>query len=125
MAYSHHSNVKIPGPVSSLAFGSQNVLAVGSGMLLILLNMVDSLILGSHALDDGSLRLYELPANKVTKAIRGFKQDISSICWVTTPAGDQKGLVWLASGRTVRAQSLNPCANSHKHLFRYRHIYTI
>ncbi|GJE90788.1 WD40 repeat-like protein [Phanerochaete sordida] len=66
-----------PAAVSTVSFGPSNSLAVGS--------------------DDGSVRIYELPAPKVAKAVRGLGQDVASVCWVQPKSADRAAL-WVGSG---------------------------
>ena len=50
--------------------------------------------------DDGSIRFYELPDTRVTKAVRGFDNDVSSIVWAKRTQQPQE--VWIANGSAVR-----------------------
>ncbi|KAI0072790.1 WD40 repeat-like protein [Panus rudis PR-1116 ss-1] len=75
--------IHTPAGVTSLTFGSDEVLAVGSA--------------------DGTLRAYRLPFTKVAKAIRQLPDEISSIVW-SSPASTAErklGEVWVASGTNV------------------------
>ncbi|KAI0345343.1 hypothetical protein BDW22DRAFT_1427012 [Trametopsis cervina] len=88
MTYSYQFTLKVPAPVGSVSFAGGS-LAVGS--------------------DDGTLRFYELPSTRVTKAIRGFKHDISSVQWMQNGStGQDPAQVWVASGPTAYAFKLDP-----------------
>ncbi|KAJ3801461.1 WD40-repeat-containing domain protein [Lentinula aff. detonsa] len=69
-----------PAPISSLEFGHAGHLFAGS--------------------DDGTLRVYELSSFKVLKAIRGLKNEISSIACFKR-AGSEIRDAWIACGNQI------------------------
>jgi hypothetical protein len=82
--YKHLVTLQLPSPVSSLALA-------GSG---------DDLYVGA---DDGSIRAFTLPGTRVTKAVRGLRNEVSSIVPVTSSMGQTKpSHIWAASGDMVR-----------------------
>ncbi|KAI0093977.1 WD40-repeat-containing domain protein [Irpex rosettiformis] len=84
MPYTRQSTLRIPAPVSSVSL-SDNQLAVGS--------------------DDGSVRFYDLPSTRVTKAIRGLDGEIASVVWARRNQEPQE--VWVANGPTAYRFSLD------------------
>lgn len=54
--------------------------------------------------DDGSLRLYSPPDDKVVRAIRGLDSEVSSVISVTQNNGGF-GHVWIACGSSVSADA--------------------
>ncbi|KAI6166955.1 WD40-repeat-containing domain protein [Pisolithus thermaeus] len=83
--YASFKTLKIPAQVTCLAAGGTGQLLVGS--------------------DDGSVRIYNLSSFKVVKAIRGLAS-VSSVFWQSQSAS-QRGCLWLASGRSVIAFTMN------------------
>ncbi|OSD08594.1 WD40 repeat-like protein [Trametes coccinea BRFM310] len=77
MTYAPHATIQVPSAVSALSFSPQEVLCVGS--------------------DDGSVRWYNLPSTKVSRAIKSLGDEISSIVW-SQPKKDHPTSVWVASG---------------------------
>lgn len=53
--------------------------------------------------DDGTLRLYELPAPKVVRAIKSLGSEIASIATLRSK-DPQAGGLWIASGCRVRRE---------------------
>ncbi|EKM55195.1 uncharacterized protein PHACADRAFT_95688 [Phanerochaete carnosa HHB-10118-sp] len=80
MDYAHQFELNTPAAASAVSFSPSNELAIGS--------------------DDGSVRIYQLPSTKVSKAIRRLGQDIASICWVQ-PRPVASASLWVASGPTA------------------------
>ncbi|KAI6099904.1 WD40-repeat-containing domain protein [Pisolithus croceorrhizus] len=83
--YGSFKTLNIPAQVTCLAAGGAGQLLVGS--------------------DDGSVRVYDLSSFKVTKAIRGLAS-VSSVSWQSQSAS-QRDCLWLASGRSVIAFTMN------------------
>ncbi|KAI0306618.1 WD40-repeat-containing domain protein [Multifurca ochricompacta] len=67
------------------------------------------LILGS---DDGSLRLYQPPGIKVTKAVRGLEHEVSSVIAIM-PSISGFGHIWVACGSSVRHFRLKMGVKTH------------
>ncbi|KAJ3007670.1 hypothetical protein NUW54_g3458 [Trametes sanguinea] len=82
MAYALEATIQVPSAVSALSFSPQEVLCVGS--------------------DDGSVRWYDLPSTKVSKAIKSLEDEVSSIIW-TQPKKDHPASIWITSGPKVFA----------------------
>lgn len=99
MPFAYHSALKTPRPVTALSFASSDTLSVGSGTLRA--NEMSKYYM-NVSLDDGSVRLYNLPSTTVTRAIRGLGSEISSIEWATSPQND-RGDIWIACGNKVNA----------------------
>ncbi|KAH8106795.1 WD40 repeat-like protein [Cristinia sonorae] len=78
--YTVHDTIRLPAASSSVCFGSEDLLTVGSV--------------------DGSLRLYHLPSPRVIKAVRQLGDEVSSAAWSKLYDADH-GVVWIASGRKV------------------------
>ncbi|KAI0672963.1 WD40-repeat-containing domain protein [Trametes maxima] len=72
--------INVPSAVSSLALGPDDALCVGS--------------------DDGSVRWYNLPSGRVSRAIKALGEEISSIVW-SDPNKDGVPNVWVSSGHRV------------------------
>jgi WD40 repeat protein len=85
--------LELPAPVSTLAFGSSQ----------------DQLYIGA---DDGSIRLYELPSTKVTKAGRNLPEAVTAIA-IESPKKKEEGVrrIWAASADQVNYTILFDGAN--------------
>jgi hypothetical protein len=94
--YSLQQIFHAPSPISSLSVRADGYIFAGSGMHWCCIRIREA----RPSTDDGSLRVYQAHSNKVLKAIRGFRQDISSVV-SCKPKGLGIGDVWLASGRQV------------------------
>lgn len=70
--------LQLPSPVTAVSFGDTGQLGV--------------------ATEDGTLRIYELPYNKVWKAVRNLGSEISSV--VFEGSGESR-LVWVACSQHV------------------------
>lgn len=95
------SSLLTPAAVSALAFGKGNYLAVGTGKPWFVVTChVTRPPDASFVIDDGSLRLYNLPETKVHRTVRGLGSDVSSIVWVH-PKGTEIGNILAAAGQKV------------------------
>lgn len=70
-----------------------------------------------HLLDDGSVRLYDLPATSVIRAIRGLgskdASEVSSTRWTNSSTGGL-GRLWVACGSRVGVSFILLAARSSK-----------
>lgn len=100
--YAIQDTFSIPAPVSSLTLGHVGQLYAGSGELSLLQLMEDGALIVAfrYFVDDGSLRVYDLSTNKVSKAIRGLSGEVSSIICVKRPGSELRD-AWVAHGRMV------------------------
>ncbi|EIW60133.1 WD40 repeat-like protein [Trametes versicolor FP-101664 SS1] len=72
------STITVPSAVSALSLGPNDALCVGSY--------------------DGTVRWYDLPSGKVSRAVKALGDEISSVVWSHTKK-DTPATVWIASGR--------------------------
>ena len=101
--YAIQDTFSIPAPVSSLTLGHVGQLYAGSGEPALLQQMKGGALMIAFRffIDDGSLRVYDLSTNKVSKAIRGLSGEVSSIVCVKRPGAELRD-AWIAHGRMVR-----------------------
>ena len=97
--YTIQDTFSIPAPVSSLTLGHVGQLYAGSGELSLEQAIEEGALI--LEIDDGSLRVYDLSTNKVSKAIRGLSGEVSSVICVKRPGSELRD-AWIAHGRMVR-----------------------
>lgn len=98
------STLNVPSQISSLALGHSYHLFAGSRQRF---SCPRSVLSADFCPEDGSLRVYDIVASKVVKAVRGLQGEVASIICLKR-AGSELRDAWVAHGPSVRPKSYSP-----------------